>query len=164
MKKWTVLLGLVVAMAVLATGVAYAQGEEPPHGGLRGRRLNADPQLVRLELQGGIHDDLLAAVSEATGLSVSDLESRIEGGETLAAILEAEDFDPEILAEIMFEVRQAALQELVEAGTISQDQADWMLERQMNGARSFGDCSGEASQIRQHGGGFLGRGAARGDS
>ena len=116
MKKWTVVFGLVVAMAVLATGVAYAEGEEPPYGGLRGRRLNADPQHVQLELLGGIHDDLLAAVSEATGLSVTDLESRIEAGETLAAILEAEGYDPEILAEIMYEVRQAALQELVDAG------------------------------------------------
>ena len=153
MKKVIAVLGLVAVMGVLVTGVAFAQGGSPPNGGLIGRRLNADPQPVQLELDGTMHDDLLAAVSDATGIPVSELETRIEAGETMAAILD----------EIMFDVRSDAIQSLVADGTITQEQADWMLERQSINASRIGDCTEDPAMIRQQGGGSMGRAAGRGN-
>ena len=163
MKKVIAVLGLVAVMGVLVTGVAFAQGGSPPSGGLIGRRLNADPQPVQLELDGTMHDDLLAAISDATGIPVSELETRIEAGETMAAILEGEGLDIALLREIMFDVRSDAIQSLVADGTITQEQADWMLERQSINASRIGDCTEDPSMLRQQGGGSMGRAAGRGN-
>ena len=163
MKKVIAALGLVAILGVLVTGVALAQGGSPPETVSFGRRLNADPQPIQLELEDTMHADLLAAVSDATGIPVSELEARIEAGETMAAIFDSEGLDIALLAEIMFDIRSDALQALVDDGTITQEQADWMLERQSINGVGVGDCAGSPTMIRQQGGGFLGRGVGRGN-
>jgi hypothetical protein len=162
MKKIVTILGLVAIMGALVTGVAFAQGGEPPEDGAFGRRTNSNPQAIQLELDGTMHDDLLTAVSAATGIRVSELESRIEAGESMAAIFISEGLDIALLTDIMNNVRSETLAELVADGTISQDQASWMLDRQANNIRAIGDCTLDGSQIRRQGLGSAGRAARRG--
>jgi hypothetical protein len=93
--------------------------------------------------EGFMHDTIMEVFAEALGLSVTDLEERLEAGETMWQIAEAEGLSAEELGELMSTARQEALEQAVEDGLIPEDRAEWMEENGFqHGFGGLGDCDG----------------------
>lgn len=137
MKK--ILFGIaVVAVLVAAFGTAgyvYAQAPTPEaprddfgsgmsggRGGMMGGRgIGAD--------DGVMHDQMIAAFAEKFGMTVEDLEGRLENGETMSQIASEKGVTVEDFFSLMTEVRNQAVDQAVADGTLTQEQADWMKQR-----------------------------------
>jgi len=84
--------------------------------------------------------------AEVLGLTPEELFAELHAGQTLAEIAEAQGVEMEALQEAFDaargEARQAAIEQAVENGVMSQEQADWLLEGIekgfMPGGRRFG--------------------------
>jgi hypothetical protein len=90
-----VLVAAVLVASFSVVGSVYAQSETPEYG--YGYGNGVKQQLQTEDGLGLYHDEIMAAFSEALDIPVTDLEARIEDGETIAEIaLEAglsfEDF------------------------------------------------------------------------
>ncbi|MFP4345209.1 MAG: hypothetical protein ACLFU8_10985 [Anaerolineales bacterium] len=70
----------------------------------------------------------IAALVEASGMSWEEVITALEAGQSYAAVAEEAGVSLEELVESILAARELALEEAVEAGYISQEQADSMLE------------------------------------
>jgi hypothetical protein len=118
------------------------QGYGP--GGMMGRR---GPGLASGE--GLMHEYMISAFAEAVDLTVEEVETRLANGESLTEIAIAEGITKDQLADLFTQVRQAALDAAVADSTITQEQADLMLDHMSNYTgpgfgpgfgRGFGGC------------------------
>lgn len=158
MKKRYVLLLAIALLAVGLFGVTQVYAQEPtpdvPTGtGMGPRRFGQDHAGTG---DGLLHEYMTEAISDVFGISSDELDEIYESGDTLWETL---DLTIEEFRSKMTEVRQTALENAAEDGVISQDQADWMMER-MNGAGKGqhgpgdGSClDGEGNAGAMHGGG-----------
>ncbi len=159
MKK-LVLIGVAVVFAVVALGLAgvvyaYAQTPTPPpftpgQGGMmRGRGGMLGGQGfggMRGRMGGGMmggqtgpmHTYMVEAMAEALDMSVDDLNAELTAGKTMWQVAEAKGYTQEQFTTLMQDARKAALAKMVEAGVITQEQADWMLSRGMFGGQYGG--------------------------
>jgi hypothetical protein len=151
MKKiW--IIGIVVIVAALGVGAAFAQAPTPAEpdtsygpgmmGGRGGYGMLGQTQLA----DGGygpMHEYMIDAFAEAFGISPDELNSRLVAGESMWQIAEAYGFGSEEFSAMRLEARDYALQQAVQAGTITQEQAEWMSQR-MNrmGGYGSGACDG----------------------
>ncbi len=117
-----VLTVLVVSMVIgtgLVAGTAYAQDDDPPSGTPTaperpffgrgpGPRMQNGMQLA--EGDHPLHDYILAAYAEAFGISVSDLESKLDAGDTMMDIALAAGLSQEEAWTLMRDARQSALE------------------------------------------------------
>lgn len=103
--------------------------------------------------------EMHAAIANALGISVEAFETAIDEGQTLVDIAEAQGVDLADVRAAMDEVHAAALQQAVEDGLITQEQADWMTQRHSERVlgQGFGPGNGPC-----HGGSESGFGGARG--
>ena len=167
MKKLLVISAIVV-LAVLVLGVAgfaYAQSQNPPRpdypygrgmmGGW-GNRGSGPGMMGRLgqDGYGPMHEYMEDAFAEALGISHDDLEAKLDAGETMWSIAQAQGLSDDEIAKLMVDARTKALDKAVADGVLTQEQADWMSQhmQQMNGA-GFGPGA-------CHGAGGPGRGPA----
>lgn len=150
-KFWKV--ASLIGLAVLVLGSAslvYAQTETPePYAGQGygrgmmggGGRYGSGMAYGEIGLY---HDAMVESFAEALGLTASQLEARLDSGETMWQIAEAEGKSWEEFSSIMQAARTNALDQAVENGTITQEQADFMNSRGL--ARGYGhgsnDCMG----------------------
>jgi len=151
MKKFVVTL-MVVAVVVFAlsvAGVAYAQsptqtpgtgtgwmGGRGSRGGLGGAN-TADGE-------GILHDYMIAVYADQLNITVSDLEARLDSGETMAQIAISTGLTFEQFRTLMVEVRTQAIEQALNDGLLTQAQADWMSQHgvgQMAGGQ-MGNGSG----------------------
>jgi hypothetical protein len=135
MSKWfkISLVGLLVfgAVAVLISGIAFAQDDTTPA---------PDTALPHLEGKGfdrGLGGQVgLEAAANALGMTTEELSAELWAGKTLADIAEEKGVD---LVELQATVQAAvqaeretamreAINQAVENGTITQENADWLLE------------------------------------
>ena len=116
---------LIGALAVLVTGAAFAQDETPQP------ETTASPAwgFGRGFHGGGVG---LEAAAEALGMTADELSTQLWGGKTLADLAEEQGVD---LADVQSAVEAAqeeflreGIQAAVDAGTITQAHADWLLE------------------------------------
>ncbi len=129
------LIGIVGATAVLAQGpLPPATEEAVPFGGrgmMGGRGMGG--------LFGGGSDRwaIFDAAADALGMTPVELFTELHSGKTLAEIADEQGVELETVQEAMraarVEAMRAAIQQAVEEGTMSQEQADWMLESLENG-------------------------------
>jgi hypothetical protein len=159
MKKILVIASLVgVAVSALGIGgLAFAQSETPPpftnpgyghgmmggwggNGGMRGSWSS--------EEHGPYHAFMLETFADGLGLSVDQIEARLESGESMWQIAESEGVSGEEFADLMQQARAAMLEQAVEDGTLTQEQVDTMGGRwQMGGfGPGYGGCSGYSAQ------------------
>jgi len=89
-------------------------------------------------------EQMHADVAEALGLSVEEFDAAIAEGQTLAQIAEAQGVDLQTVYETMAadrqEVMRQAIEQAVEDGQMSREQADWLLqglEQGWMGGRGF---------------------------
>ncbi len=137
------LLALAVVVVFLAAGVVYAQSEtpEPPYGerGRWGGRWGDAPgpgRGILAEYRDLIHERLAAEL----GISVEELEAAIAEGKSLFTLADENEVDLADLKEAMTEARAEALEQAVADGVITQEQADWMLERHARMRPGHGGC------------------------
>jgi hypothetical protein len=136
MKKFVVTLMVVavVVFALSAVGVAYAQSPTQTPGtgtGRMGGRVsqNGLGGANRTSGEGILHDYMIAAYAEKLNIPVADLEARLGSGETMAQIALSEGLTFEQFRTLMVEVRTQAINQAVADGTLTQEQADWMMTR-----------------------------------
>jgi hypothetical protein len=144
-KKITSLIVVALSISAIGIGVISAQEDDttPPEGkrGHRGAKIEA--------------------LAEASGLTTEDVQQFFEDGGTVEEFAEENGIDLEALraemqAERVAEV-EAHIQEALENGDITQEQADEMLERLANG--EFPEGRGRGGRGRGGRDGF-GRGNA----
>jgi len=122
MNKWTMRMGVVILVVVIAfgaIGVAAAQGPDsagPRPGGQRG----PDKRLAGA---------LMQTVQEMTGLSAREVLQELRDGKTLATVLEENGVDPQTVIDRVLADATARVEQAVADGKISQENADAILAR-----------------------------------
>lgn len=152
MKKLLIAVIVVAVVAVAGFAVfsvvqAQTPTEEPgdvtPRGfGYHGNRGGG---MLRGALgEGWMHDEMIAAFSAELGISATDLEARVEAGETMWDIAAAEGMTVADFSAIHQEVREKALDKAVSEGKLTEEQAEQMKTRTGRGGMGFmrGDCTG----------------------
>lgn len=141
-KRFMILAGAALAIVLLGAAVAmpaFAQEETPtPEApfGCRGRGFG---------LMGGSWT-MFDTAAEALGLTPEEYFAELHAGKTLEEIAEAQGVELEAVQDAMnaarAEAMQEAIEQAVEDGRITQEQADWLLEGLEQGffpmGRSFG--------------------------
>ncbi len=126
-------------------GYQRFDGRDASRGGMSGYQRNDNDEDVRSSMMGGrggkmgyqgnneqegvLHEKMVAAFAEKLGMSASDLEARLDKGETMYQVTESKEFTSEQFTTMMTEVRSQVLDQAVKDGTITQEQADWMKQR-----------------------------------
>lgn len=120
----------VLPASAESTGFGQAGGRGPGTGtGIQ------DPILLGDEI---LHDYVIAAYSDALGIPVEEIESRVDAGETLAEIAIAAGYSLEDFQVLQDGVFATALSEAVVNGDITQEQADWLSARGNRGSAGTG--------------------------
>jgi len=127
LKKIAFVVALVAALAVIAlagAGLAFAQGPTSPapgYGCCGGWGMRGG--------WGGWHGmGLIDALAELSGLEPTELYAEMQEGKTLLEVAQAHGISAEGLVEAALASRAEVLQQRIEAGYLTQEQADWMLE------------------------------------
>jgi hypothetical protein len=157
-KKTLVLLSGAMLVALLLTGlvgVSAVFADEPtpeaeaPFGGRGGGR--GFDGFGRGMLGGfGGEWTTFDTVADTLGLTPVELFTELHGGKTLEEVAEAQGVEMEAIQDALQAAHEAAMrqriEQAVEDGTMSQEQADWMLEGLENGygpmGRGFGHDRG----------------------
>jgi len=151
MKKWFALAVVAVITVLTVATVVSAQSPQPqstpqPYGGgfgpggmmgggwgaqsqqpgfgpgaMRGGQFDGD--------EGPIHDGMIAYAAEKLGLTVDALEARLDNGETLWQVASSLNVSADEFTTLMRDARNAGIDAAVQAGTLTQAQADWMKQR-----------------------------------
>ena len=153
MKKiW--IIGIIGLAAALTVGVALAQSPTPVEpgttygpgmmGGRGGYGMMGQGffQARSADANAGpMHEYMVGAFAEAFGINAEDLNTRLSAGESMWQVAESLGYSTEDFTALKLEARAAALQQAVEAGIITPEQAEWMNQRmsQMGGFGS-GTC------------------------
>lgn len=111
---------------------------------------------------GLLHDYMITGFAEAFDLDVADLQARIDAGETMYDVALSLNYTPEQFTELMVTVRTDAINQALADGVITQEQADWMLDRLAQRAEAgfgTGTCTGDCQMGGRSGGMRGGRGS-----
>jgi hypothetical protein len=148
-NKWIIVGISVAALAVLAItglvwgGTAYAQTQTPPvypYGMMGGYGMMGAGNY------GPMHDYMVEAFAEALNLTPEEVQSRIEAGETPWQIAQDQGLTQEQIQQLMLDAHDKSLDQAVEDGLLTQEQADWMdqhMESMWSGdGAGFGGCHG----------------------
>jgi len=146
MKKIIVIVGLVVlALGALGVGAAFAQGRSPSYAGNGPMMQNG---------YGWMHEYVEQALAAKLGLTEEQVEDQLTAGRPMYQIALDNGIEQEDLAEFMSEVHKDAFAKAVSDGVMTQEQADWMLQRMQNRG-NYGTCP-------MNGGNGFGRGMGNG--
>jgi len=157
-KKIAISIGAIIAVGVLAlftVGSVYAQGPNPPLpeaplGNAWGRVCNG----------AGVVSEAIASL---LGMTPEEIYAERSNGKTLSDLAAANGITDQQLIDAIVEGRSEAINQALTDGQITQEQADWMLERMETNAplminRAFGQGR-MGGGMRGFGGGCGGWGA-----
>src|SRR5512141_2312181 len=132
MKTTILIAGLVVAaLVVLGVGVVFAQGPAP-YAGNGPMAQNGG---------GWMHDYVEQALAAKLGLTEKQVEDQLAAGKPMYQIALDNGIKQEALTDFMKAVHQDAFAAAVKEGVVTQEQADWMLQRmQSRGGFGIGNC------------------------
>jgi hypothetical protein len=124
---------LTVAVVFFGTvGAVAAQSENPPtpgYGPGNGGCGNMNPGAG--QDRGWMHDEMIAIISEKLGISESELESRIDDGESMADIANSEGLSRDEFVKLMRDARAELIDQAMKDGKITEQQAKFMKTRGM---------------------------------
>lgn len=165
MKKLSrfVIVGVVALLAIAGATMVFAQEdsataenapafvqedaqEDGPRNGRRGDERRGNGELRELASQVFDRDEMKAAVADALGLTVEELEAAKEDGTKLRELAEAQGVDMETVKAAVQAYRETAVADAIAAGTITDEQGEQLLSHD-------GKCNGK----KQGRGGRLGR-------
>jgi hypothetical protein len=155
MKKTILIVALVVlALGALGVGVAFAEGPVP---GSRGPMMQNGG--------GWMHDYVEQALADKLGITEKQVEDQLAAGKPMYQIALDNGIKKEDLATFMNEVHKTAFSKAVKEGVMTQEQADWMLQRMQNrGGYGTGTCpmgGGQSGPQSGRGNGMMGGGWGR---
>ncbi|NLT42271.1 MAG: hypothetical protein GXX93_06330 [Anaerolineae bacterium] len=158
MKKLLSVLAVTAALAIALGGTLVVSAQGRGGGGCwacpGGTAVGPGGWTDRGVPGGGILDGAQDTyLADALGMTVEEFQTARESGLTFYQIALEQGFEPADLPAIMQQARDAALADAVDAGTITQDQADWMAQR---GAGRFGSRGGRFGGRGGSFGGYLG--------
>jgi hypothetical protein len=153
-KVTAIMAVLVVAFATMGAVSAYAQGPNPTPGVARGNGPCQEAGLLNVETT-----EMHAAIADALGISESEFDAMRADGTSLYLIAQELGVDIDTVRAAMNEVRDAAIDEALATGTITEEQAEWMRSRA--GMGGYGNGYGYR-QGPQDGTGYGMRGRGRG--
>ena len=134
-------IGLSLVVGV-QDGAAQTETPQAPSAGQGPRGGGRGPGGGVLEpYEDLIHEKIAAAL----GISLEEFDAARDAGKTLYDLAEKYDVDFDVVREATLEGRAEAIKQAVADGVITQEQADWMLERQSAGfgpGRGRGACDG----------------------
>lgn len=144
MKKTILIVGLVVAaLVVLGVGVAFAQGPAPYTGG------------GMMQIGGGwMHNYVEQALAAKLGLTEEQVEDQLAASKSMYQIALDNGIKQESVAEFMNQVHKDAFAQAVKDGVVTQQQADWMLQRMQSRGFGTGNCpmqNGQGGQVNRGG-------------
>ena len=125
LKRWQIaaIVGGVTLLLIVGGAVVFAQRPNP---------VSTHHQPVMGLGWGGRGWSVFDAVAEALGLTPEQLFAELHGGKSLAEVAEGQGVELEEVREAAraarAEAMRQAIQQAVEEGRISQDEADWLLE------------------------------------
>ncbi|MBC8505831.1 MAG: hypothetical protein ISR58_00065 [Anaerolineales bacterium] len=163
MKKTILIVAVVGVVALVLSGVgyAYAQDDDPstPFGrGGFGRHAEFGHGMMGWDGDGEygpMHETMQAAIAEALGLTVEELDAAWEEGKSPWDVAQEQGLTEEEFSTLIFDARTAGLEQAVANGDLTQEQADWMQSRwdEMKEA-GFGPGSGgcDGDGFGHHGG------------
>ena len=136
-KRVVIFVSVLVALVVLAGAtIAFAQGQTLPD------RLGSRSAVGRPPGPGpsggpGFRNNeiLNAAIAELLGISVEELEGALADGETIRTLIEESGLDMAEVQTALQAARAEMLQQAVADGSITQEQADQMLNH-LSGRRN----------------------------
>ncbi len=169
-KLLLILVGFALAVGVLGVaGYAYAQTQPPSDpwspdssgmGGRGGREAGQrNPGMSAGGDMGLLEDYMHPAIAETFGLTVEALETMHAEGVTLWQYAEEQDLTSEEFNALMQTTSATAINNAVADGAITQEQADFMLERMQNvGKGGFPGAAQRSPGMSGGRGGFAGAG------
>lgn len=139
MKKITLIVVFALLALGLFTGVAAAQGAQPPRAA-----------------QGPLHEYFEQALANELGLTLAEVEAQFAAGKTLWQIALDNGIAEAELPVFMQEVHKVALEAAVADGVITQERADWMLARMAGNGYGYGTglCPMGAERSQSFGSGY----------
>ncbi len=162
MKKTLLIVAVVgvVALVLGVAGYAYAQDDDPssPFGwGRFGRHGGFGHGMKGWDGDGEfgpMHETMQAAIAEALGLTVEELEAAREEGTSPWDIAQEQGLTEEEFSALMADARSAAIEQAVADGILTQEQADWMQSHwEEMQEKGFGPGSGFCDGDGPRGGG-----------
>ena len=143
MKKWFALSVIAVLTILAVATVVSAQTPQQtpqPFGqgsgrGMMGQGWQSDAGRGGMMAgwvdgeEGPMHDGMVAYFAEKLGLSADVVEGRLDAGETMWQIAESQGFAAADFTALMQDARNAGVDAAVQAGLMTQEQADWMNQR-----------------------------------
>ncbi len=145
--KFGVVILAVAAVFFGSVGAVAAQSENPPvpgygpgNGGCgnMGTGYNQD--------RGWMHDEMVAIFAGKLGISESELESRLDDGESMADIAAAEGLSRDEFVTLMRDARAELIDQAVKDGKITEQQANWMKTRGMRMMQRLQEFRGNYGQ------------------
>ncbi len=146
----SIVIVIGVAVAFGTTSSVYAQSSSDQnaipaagYGNGTGGGRGAGSRMIQSAAgsqDGLLHDEMMDYFSEKLGISVDDLEVRLAAGETLAQIAYSQGLTVDEIQTLMTDARSQAIDQAVQNGALTQEQADWMNQRgtgMMNGGRGM---------------------------
>ena len=76
----------------------------------------------------GMHEQVWAAVATKLGMTYAELNTAVQGGQTVAQLAQAKGVSLDELKTAALDAMQSSFSNLVEQGVMTQEQADWMLD------------------------------------
>jgi hypothetical protein len=111
------------------------------------------------EQAGLLHDEMIAIYAEKLGISVDEIQTRLEAGETMADIAVSQGLTLTEFQTLRDEVREEAIALAVDEGTLTQEQADWMTSHATGmgygGRSNGGNLNDDDSNGGRMGGGMM---------
>ncbi len=163
--KIIALIAVVGIVGVLIVGaVAFAQGPQTDgfsprnFASMRGHMDGQADHPMRGGEKGGHMDGLMSAdmeeimhtaIADALGMSETDFEAAMDSGKTMFDIAAEQGVDVNTVWNAMQSARVDAVQQAVDNGILTQDQADWMARR---GSMMHGDMDGDMQSHGRMGG------------
>ena len=104
---------------------------------------------------GPMHTYMVDAYAQALGLSVDDIQAEIDAGKSMYQIVADQGLSDEEIKGVMIQAHTLALNAMVADGLLTQEQADYRLERMntmLSGDFTPGDCTMNGARAGRGGG------------
>ena len=89
------------------------------HGAMHGAMMGAN----------GMHEQVWTAVAKKLGLTYAELNTAVQNGQTVAQLAQAKGVSLDALKTAALDAMKTSFADLVKQGVMTQEQADWMLDR-----------------------------------
>lgn len=154
---------LVAGLLIFGVGFAYAQTQTPPENvtpqgdfprGMSGRYFHGPGMMGQYSNQldgtnfGLMHDFMLQAFAEMLNLTPDELQVSLDSGLSMWQIVQGQGISQVDFYDFMLQARTKAIEQALQAGTITQSWADQMLQHMSqvgNRGFGFGGCRGGVS-------------------